>query len=90
MHGRLWTNDPDHIIASPRSQERATWAAHLGEYRGLPMSSDALPDLDRDGLELTRQLLRPPASDAQLLLADAWPDGGRIERPGGTPLRVDR
>ncbi len=89
MHGRLWTNDPDCVIASPRSQDRATWAAHLGEYRGLAMSGDALPDLDRRGLELTRQLLQPSASDAPLWLPDAGPDGGRIERPGGTALRAD-
>lgn len=90
MHGRLWVNDPDCIIASPRSQDRPTWAAHLGEYRGLAMSGDALPDLDARGLELTRQLLQPSAADAPLWLPDAGPDGGRLERPGETAPRTAR
>lgn len=88
MHGRLWTNDPDCIIASPRSQDRATWAAHLGEYRGLAMSGDALPDLDSRGLELTRQLLRPSVSDAPVWRPDAGPDGGRLEQPGDSAPRT--
>ena len=88
MHGRLWTNDPDCIIASPRSQDRGPWAAHLGEYRGLAMSGDALPDLDLRGLELTRQLLQPSASDPPVWLPDAGPDGGRIERAGETTPRA--
>ncbi len=62
MHGRLWVNDPDCIIADPRSEDRETWAAHLDVYGGLAMSGDALDALDTRGLELTRRLLRPSES----------------------------
>lgn len=78
------------LSACPRPQERATWAAHVGEYRGLAMSGDALPDLDLRGLDLTRQLLQPSASDPPVWLPDAGPDGGRIERAGETTPRAAR
>jgi alpha-galactosidase len=59
MHGRLWANDPDCLVARPEIEERETWAAHLEGYGGLAFSSDRLTELDERGLELTRRVLRP-------------------------------
>ena len=57
MNGRLWLNDPDTIVASPKIKEREAWAAHLMSYGGLRFSSDRLAALDARGLELTRRFL---------------------------------
>ena len=57
MHGRLWVNDPDCLVARPEIKEREAWAAHLDGYGGLRFSSDNLAALDRRGLELTRRFL---------------------------------
>jgi alpha-galactosidase len=59
MHGRLWINDYDCLIARPEVEERERWAAHLRDLGGLLLSSDPLDALDARGLELTRELLRP-------------------------------
>jgi alpha-galactosidase len=58
MHGRWWVNDPDCIIVRPDVERRAAWAEHLRDYGGLMVSSDPLDQLDADGLEWTRDLLR--------------------------------
>jgi alpha-galactosidase len=57
MNGRLWLNDPDHMVARPEIQGREAWAAHLMSYGGLRFSSDRLAALDARGLELTRRYL---------------------------------
>ena len=62
MHGRLWNNDPDCLIASTRNEHREGWAAYVDGYGGLAMSGDALDQLDRRGLDLTRSALRPSRS----------------------------
>ncbi len=59
MHGRLWVNDPDCLIADPGSDDRDGWAEHVDAGRALVMSGDRLPDLDAYGLALTRRILRP-------------------------------
>jgi alpha-galactosidase len=57
MNGRLWLNDPDHMVARREIKERDAWAAHLMSYGGLRFSSDRLAALDARGLELTRRFL---------------------------------
>ena len=57
MNGRLWVNDPDHLVARPEIKDREAWAAHLEGYGGQAFSSDRLSILDRRGLELTRRFL---------------------------------
>lgn len=84
MHGRLWVNDPDCIIATPRSEDRERWAAHMSAYGSLALSGDRLAELDARGLALTRELLRPSGRGPVRWLPDAGDDGGRIEpSPGG-------
>lgn len=57
MHGRLWVNDPDCLVARPEIKARETWASHLMGYGGVRFSSDRLSALDARGLELTRRFL---------------------------------
>jgi alpha-galactosidase len=59
MHGRLWVNDPDHLLARPEIPARESWAAYVAGYGGLVLSGDRLAGLDERGLELTRAALRP-------------------------------
>lgn len=85
MHGRLWVNDPDCIVATPRSEDREVWAAHVAAYGGLALSGDRLVELDGRGLELTRALLKPSSAEPLRWLPHAGPDGGRIEPSGLVP-----
>lgn len=62
MNGRLWVNDPDHLVARPDIKDREAWAAHLVGYGGQAFSSDRLTTLDERGLELTRRFLRRPSA----------------------------
>ena len=57
MNGRLWVNDPDHLVARPEIREREAWASYLETYSGVAFSSDRLNALDELGLELTRRVL---------------------------------
>lgn len=57
MNGRLWVNDPDHLVARPEIRERDSWASYLQTYGGVRFSSDRLAALDERGLELTRRVL---------------------------------
>jgi len=57
MNGRLWVNDPDHLVARSEIKERQRWAAYVGDYGGVRFSGDRLGELDELGLELTRQVL---------------------------------
>ena len=57
MNGRLWVNDPDHLVARPEIREREAWASYLETYGGVAFSSDRLTALDERGFELTRRVL---------------------------------
>jgi alpha-galactosidase len=57
QHGRLWTNDPDCLMARPAVETREEWAAHVEATGGLMASSDRLLSLDAWGVETTRRLL---------------------------------
>ncbi|OIJ65677.1 glycoside hydrolase family 36 protein [Streptomyces mangrovisoli] len=57
QHGRLWTNDPDCLMARPAVQTRERWAAHVEATGGLVASSDRLLSLDEWGVATTRRLL---------------------------------
>jgi alpha-galactosidase len=57
QHGRLWTNDPDCLMARPAVETREQWAAHVESTGGLMASSDRLLSLDPWGVETTRRLL---------------------------------
>lgn len=81
MHGRLWVNDPDCLLATPRAEDRDVRVAHLGAYGGLALSGDRLTELDATGLEMTRRLLRPSTPGPVRWDATAGPDGGTIHGP---------
>ena len=57
QHGRLWTNDPDCLMARPAVETRERWAAHVEATGGLMASSDRLLSLDQWGVATTRRLL---------------------------------
>lgn len=57
QHNRLWTNDPDCLMARPALETREQWAAHVESTGGLMASSDRLLSLDQWGVETTRRLL---------------------------------
>lgn len=57
QHGRLWTNDPDCLMARPAVETRERWAAHVEATGGLMASSDRLLSLDIWGVDTTRRLL---------------------------------
>jgi alpha-galactosidase len=59
LHGRWWANDSDCLIVRPDVQDRERWADHIEAGPGLRMSSDPIGDLDRWGLDRTRELLVP-------------------------------
>jgi alpha-galactosidase len=59
QHGRLWTNDPDCLMARPAVETRERWAAHVESTGGLMASSDRLLSLDEWGVTTTRRLLTP-------------------------------
>jgi alpha-galactosidase len=59
LHGRWWANDSDCLILRPDVQAREEWADHIEKAPGLRMSSDPIGELDRWGLDRTRELLTP-------------------------------
>ena len=78
MHGRLWVNDPDCLLATPRAEDREERVAHLSSYGGLAMSGDRLAELDATGRAMTRQVLRPSTPGPVRWDATTGPDGGTI------------
>ena len=80
MHGPLWVNDPDPLLARPQVEHREVWAAHLDAYGGLAASGDPLDALDARGLELTRRILRPSSPTAPRWEPHAGPDQGAIHQ----------
>lgn len=81
MHGHLWVNDPDCVLIRPEVERPEPWHEYLRTLRGLAVSSDPLPGLDRQGLDLTRALMQP--ADLGRVTWDPWagPDQGLIHRP---------
>jgi alpha-galactosidase len=62
QHGRLWTNDPDCLVARPGYRLREEWAQTVTTYGGLRSVSDRLDELDEWGLAATRQVLDAPST----------------------------
>ncbi|MGR6916865.1 glycoside hydrolase family 36 protein [[Actinomadura] parvosata] len=63
LHARWWVNDPDCIMARPEVEAREEWAAHIEGTGGLRGSSDPIAALDAWGLETTRRLMVPTATE---------------------------
>ncbi|WP_327580574.1 alpha-galactosidase [Nonomuraea sp. NBC_00507] len=63
LHARWWVNDPDCIILRPEVENREQWAAHIAGTGGLRGASDPIAALDEWGLETTRRLMVPTATD---------------------------
>jgi alpha-galactosidase len=77
--GRLWVNDPDCLLARPQVTERTAWADHVEATGGLTVVSDPLRDLDEQGLELVRRVLRPTDPAHRVSWdPDAGPDQGAV------------
>jgi alpha-galactosidase len=55
--GRLWTNDPDCLVARPEFALRDEWADIVLAAPGLRGFSDRLRELDQHGMRLVRELL---------------------------------
>lgn len=62
QNGRLWTSDPDCLVARPAFALRDEWADVVLAAPGLRGFSDRIAELDAHGLELVRQLLKVPKS----------------------------
>ncbi|MET0842751.1 MAG: glycoside hydrolase family 36 protein [Mycetocola sp.] len=60
QHGRLWTTDPDCLVARPAFALRDEWANIVLAAPGLRGFSDRISELDDHGLDLVRQLLKEP------------------------------
>ncbi|MET1052505.1 MAG: glycoside hydrolase family 36 protein [Mycetocola sp.] len=60
QHGRLWTTDPDCLVARPSFALRDEWADVVLAAPGLRGFSDRISELDDHGLDLVRQLLKEP------------------------------
>ncbi|MGP3964923.1 glycoside hydrolase family 36 protein [Nonomuraea sp. 3N208] len=63
LHARWWVNDPDCIILRPEVEAREEWAAHIAGTGGLRGASDPIAALDEWGLETTRRLMVPTATE---------------------------
>jgi alpha-galactosidase len=63
LHARWWVNDPDCIIVRPGVEAREEWAAHIAGTGGLRGASDPIAALDEWGLETTRRLMVPTATE---------------------------
>jgi len=60
QHERLWTTDPDCLVARPEFALREEWAEVVLSAPGLRGFSDRITELDPRGMELVRQLLKEP------------------------------
>jgi alpha-galactosidase len=58
QHGRLWTNDPDCLVARPEFALREDWADVVLMAPGIRGFSDRIEGLDARGMELVRELLK--------------------------------
>jgi alpha-galactosidase len=57
QQGRLWTNDPDCVVARPSYSQRERWAEVARDLGGLRSFSDRVSELDDWGVETVRALL---------------------------------
>ena len=57
MNGRLWVNDPDHLVVRAAIRDRERWAEFVDRCAGVALSGDRLSELDERGLELTRHVV---------------------------------
>lgn len=57
QHARLWTTDPDCLVARPEFVLRDEWADTVLAAPGIRGFSDRIAELDDHGLELVRRLL---------------------------------
>ncbi|MFD4420341.1 glycoside hydrolase family 36 protein [Agromyces sp. NPDC058484] len=57
QHGRLWTTDPDCLVARPQFALRDEWADVVLAAPGLRGFSDRIAELDTHGLRLVERLL---------------------------------
>ena len=64
QHGRLWTNDPDCVVARPSYADRERWASAARTFGGLRSFSDRVEELDDQGLDTVRALLADGGSAA--------------------------
>jgi alpha-galactosidase len=62
QHDRLWTTDPDCLVARPAFALRDEWADIVLAAPGLRGFSDRITELDDHGLDLVRELLKEPRS----------------------------
>ncbi|MHC2998554.1 glycoside hydrolase family 36 protein [Microbacterium sp. HJ5] len=62
QHGRLWTTDPDCLVARPQFALREEWAEVVLAAPGLRGFSDRIAELDARGMELVRRLLEERAA----------------------------
>jgi len=62
QHARLWTTDPDCLVARPAFALRDEWADIVLAAPGLRGFSDRLAELDDHGLDLVRRLLKEPTA----------------------------
>lgn len=60
--GRLWTTDPDCLVARPEFALRDEWADVVFAAPGLRGFSDRIAELDDHGLALVRRLLKEQAA----------------------------
>ncbi|MDQ0727667.1 glycoside hydrolase family 36 protein [Microbacterium sp. W4I20] len=58
QHGRLWTNDPDCLVARPEFALREEWADVVIAAPGIRGFSDRIGGLDARGMDLVRALLK--------------------------------
>ncbi|GAA3553714.1 alpha-galactosidase [Microlunatus spumicola] len=66
QHGRLWSTDPDCLVARPAYRLREPWAGAVRTYGGLRSVSDRVAELDDWGLRTTRELLDDPVPPVPL------------------------
>jgi len=64
QQGRLWTNDPDCLVARPSYRLREQWASAVTSYGGLASFSDRVAELDDPGLSTVRGLLETGSTAA--------------------------
>lgn len=60
-HGRLWTGDPDVVVARPGFALRERWAHENRRFGGMQSWSDRWEELDEPGRDLVRGVLGDPA-----------------------------
>lgn len=62
QHGRLWTTDPDCLVARPTFALRDEWADVVLAAPGVRGFSDRISELDEHGLDLVNRLLKEPTA----------------------------